>query len=304
MTYHVPVLRSEVVELLQPHPRDTIVDGTLGGGGHATILLQRIQPGGTLIGFDQDVVAIRHIKTTLGQEYGSNQLIVIHDNFRHLRQYCTQANAILLDLGVSSYQLSAGERGFSFRAVTEPLDLRMDIRQAQTGAELLNELSEEALSDIFRDYGEVRRARHLAEVIVRRRLAQPMRTVQDLLDCVAEVYRQPNSQILAPIWQALRIAVNAELDLLPAALSDAISILSSGGRLAVITFHSLEDRIVKHHFQELVVGCTCPPELPVCVCQRQPTIKLITRKPVVPSSEEIAINPKSRSAKLRVIEKI
>jgi len=302
--YHVPVLRSEVVELLQPQPRDTIIDGTLGGGGHATELLKRIQPGGKLIGFDQDAAAIQHIQATLGQEYGSNQLIVIHDNFRHLRQYCTQANAILLDLGVSSYQLSAGERGFSFRAVHELLDLRMDIRQAQTGAELLNQLTEAHLAELFREYGEVRRSQHLAEVIVRRRAIQPVSTVQDLLDCVAEVYRQPTSQILAPIWQALRIAVNAELELLPTALSDAISILSSGGRLAVITFHSLEDRIVKHHFQELLVGCTCPPELPICVCHRTSTIKLVTRKPVIPTAEEIKNNPKSRSAKLRVIEKI
>lgn len=304
MSYHVPVLRSEVVELLRPHPRDTIIDGTLGGGGHASELLKRIQPGGRLIGFDQDAAAIKEIAATLGQEYGSKQLLVIHDNFRHLRQYCTQANAILLDLGVSSYQLSAGERGFSFRASAEALDLRMDIRQAQTGADVLNQFTGTKLASVFREYGEVRRADHLARVIVQRRLLHPILTVQDLLDCVAEVYRHPTSDILAPIWQALRIAVNAELELLPQALSDAISILSPGGRLGVITFHSLEDRIVKHYFQALLVGCICPPEIPVCVCNRTPTIKLVTRKPIVPSAEEIKANPKSRSAKLRVIEKI
>lgn len=309
-TVHQPVLLHEVIRLLQPKSGDTIIDGTIGGGGHSSSLLQKLHPGGKVLGFDQDAQAIARVQSRLGATYGPDQLIVIHDSFFHLKNYCERnqlvgkIDGILLDLGMSSDQLEASDRGFSFQRDSEPLDLRMDARRATSAAELLQHSSEADLLHMFRTYGELPQAHRLVRAIIDRRLDRPIQTVADLKAVAQTVYPRLLARDLAPIWQALRIAVNDELEPLTQALRDALSILSPGGRLAVITFHSLEDRIVKHLFRDLTSErCTCPPEVPVCQCHRQPEYTLITKHPIGPEPAELAANPRARSAKLRVIEK-
>ena len=309
-TVHQPVLLHEVIRLLQPKPGDTIIDGTIGGGGHSSSLLQKLHPGGKVLGFDQDAQAIARVQSRLGETFGPDQLIVIHDSFFHLKNYCElnqlvgKIDGILLDLGMSSDQLEASGRGFSFQRDSEPLDLRMDARRATSAAELLQHSSEADLLHMFRTYGELPQAHKLVRAILARRLDRPIQTVADLKAVAQTVYPRLLARDLAPIWQALRIAVNDELEPLTQALRDALSVLSPGGRLAVITFHSLEDRIVKHLFRDLTSErCTCPPEVPVCQCHRQPEHTLITKHPIGPEPAELAANPRARSAKLRVIEK-
>jgi 16S rRNA (cytosine1402-N4)-methyltransferase len=309
-TVHQPVLGNEVVGLLQPKPGQTFIDGTIGGGGHSSSLLQQLQPGGRLVGFDHDADAIARVQQRFDGVYSPEQLIVIHDSFFHLGSYCVQhqlagtVDGILLDLGMSSDQLEGSGRGFSFQRDTEPLDLRMDARRATTAAALLQHSSEADLLHIFKAYGEIPQAARLVRAIMARRLDRPIQTVADLKTAGHVVYPRLLARDLAPIWQALRIAVNNELEPLAQTLREALSILSPGGRLAVITFHSLEDRIVKHLFRDLTsTRCICPPEMPVCQCQRTAQYELITKHPIIPNPTELVQNPRARSAKLRVIQK-
>lgn len=309
-TVHTPVLRDEVLTALNPLPGHIIIDATLGGGGHAGALLQRITPGGLLLGFDQDATAIARIHERFDHQYGPAQLIVIHAHFSELKQYCQhydlvgRINGIVFDLGISSDQLEQSGRGFSFRADQEPLDLRMDARRPTDGATLLNTADLNSLTRYFREYGEIRLARPLARAVEQVRQERPIRTVADFKQVIQSVYPRLTSDRLAPIWQAIRIAVNHELEEIAVVLNDAFSMLSSGGRLAVITFHSLEDRIVKHQFKALAdTQCHCPPEFPVCVCQSKPSGRLLTTKPVRPTAAECGTNPRARSAKLRTIIK-
>lgn len=304
-TYHTPVLREEVLTALNLKPGQTILDGTLGGGGHARAILERIGPTGTVIGFDQDASAIQEVTTTLGRDY-PQQLIVIHANVRQWRDYVTQQPVLqhvtgaLLDLGISAHQLIEPGRGFSFNAVADPLDMRMDQRQSITAAAIANTWSLNQLTNLLRNYGEEPRARSIAQAIVQQRELQPLATVGDLLKAIGP--KSGRGYPPARTFQAFRIAVNDELGLLPQLLTDIISLLTPGSRFAVITFHSLEDRIVKQTFAFAAKGCICPPTAPACVCDHVPSIKLITKKPICPSDNEITHNSKARSAKLRVIE--
>ncbi|MBI2415203.1 MAG: 16S rRNA (cytosine(1402)-N(4))-methyltransferase RsmH [Candidatus Kerfeldbacteria bacterium] len=307
--YHIPVLLNQVVDQLRLRPGMIVLDGTIGGGGHARSILERIVPGGQLIGFDQDVVAIHQIQSTLGKQYTPAQLFLIHDNVRRVRQYVHRLDAAVLDLGVSAHQLATPGRGFSFQHPADPLDMRMDQRHPITAADLLRDLSISAIGQLLRNYGEEPRAQVIARAIGQQRQLAPIRTVADLLTCVAAAYgssdrRIKGKHVATRTWQALRIAVNEELILLPELLRDCIDLLTSGGRLAVIAFHSLEDRIVKQQFVQASKNCLCPPELPECRCDHRASIRLITTKPIQPTSAEVATNPKARSAKLRVIEKL
>lgn len=311
--YHTPVLLDETVDALQLHPGDVVIDGTVGGGGHTAEILKRVSPNGVVIGFDQDQAAINYVQTTLGQIYSRKQLHLIHDNFNNLPDYERELrtypaiHAILLDLGISLHQVRSHGRGFSFQATDDPLDMRMDERSSITAAHLLNSLSQQELELLIRENGEEPHAKRIAQAIVQRRVETPLTTVHDLRECIYEAYAgkaKPQSHIATRTFQALRIAVNHELEYLPHMLETAIATLSSGGRLAVITFHSLEDRIVKRYFREASLDCICPVELPECRCQHTATIRRITRKPIRPSATELSLNPKARSAQLRVVEKI
>lgn len=312
--YHQPVLLQETIKLLQLQPGDTVLDGTIGGGGHARAILEHITPGGRLFGFDRDAEAISHVQKTLLPDYAqSDELTLIHDNFSHFTNYSSQypqlqsLQAVILDLGVSWHQLDTTGRGFSFQRPNDPLDMRMDTRQPFTAAELLNTASEVELTELLRTYGEEPNARRIARHICTQRQQAPLRIIDDVLRCVALGYRgrsKPRTHMATRTLQAIRIAVNEELALLPAAIENFITRLSSSGRLAVITFQPLEERIVKQAFRLAAQGCICPSELPICVCQQTPQAKIITRRPIFPSEEEIQANPKARSAKLRVIEKL
>lgn len=301
-TEHVPVLAHKVVELLAPQPGHIIVDGTLGGGGHARLLYERIKPTGRLYALEADIAALEAL--------GPHSFIVKHANFATLQNVCAdwniagRVNGLLLDLGYSSDQLKRG-RGFSFRAATEPLDLRLDPTLAQTAADLLNEGTSPMLVELFRNYGEIKQPQRLVRVILDWRLDHSITTVADLVYCVEQAYHTTSSDVLAKVWQACRIAVNDELAALQTALTAALTVLSPGGRLAVITFHSLEDRIVKRQFVQWAnTRCVCSPEVPVCTCQIVPQVRLLTKHPSLATAAEIKTNPRSRSAKLRGIEKL
>ncbi len=304
MFTHEPVLLEEVIENLELKPGDGVIDGTLGGGGHSLEILRRIMPSGRLIGFDQDPAAIKAAKENL-KEFSEN-LELINDNYRNLKDYGKQldllpkTSGILLDLGVSSYQITGSrDRGFSFKGSQEPLDMRMDPRMEKTAADILNHYSKEDLKKIFREYGEEDRAGLISKRIVENR---PFKTVQDLVEIIPS--RRSRIHPATKTFQALRIEVNDELGALEEFLPQAIDLLDKGSRLVIITFHSLEDRIVKHFFKEQAKDCVCPPQFPECRCDKEQLIKIITKKPIIASEEEIERNPRSRSAKLRVVEKI
>ncbi len=304
MFKHEPVLLEEVIENLNLKPGDGIIDGTIGGGGHSLEILRRIMPNGRLIGFDQDPAAIKAAEENLKEFSGNFELI--NDNYRNLKDYGKQLailpknSGILLDLGVSSYQITGSrDRGFSFKGSEEPLDMRMGPHLKETAADILNTYSQEDLKKILREYGEEERAGLIAKRIAENR---PFKTVQDLVEIIPG-----NRKRIHPAtktFQALRIAVNDELGALEEFLPQAIEQLDKGGRLAIITFHSLEDRIVKQYFKEAAKDCVCPPQFPECRCDKKQLIKIITKKPIIPSEEEIERNPRARSSKLRVAEKI
>lgn len=313
MFKHEPVLLQEVLAYLAPKPGQHFFDGTVGGGGHSGEILRRICPAGYLLGFDADPAAIIAATTQL-QKYAKCHSL-IQDNFSNFEQHSKQLlsaapfDGILLDLGVSSYQIAKGNgRGFSFQAPDEPLDLRMDPRLKTTAADILNNASTEELVRIFKEYGEEQAAKLIACRVSENRKTKTISKVHDLLEIITAVYsRLPRPRHINPatkVFQALRIAVNRELEALEKFLPLALTYLKPGGRLAVISFHSLEDRIVKHFFLEQAKHCICPPDFPVCNCSKKVTLKIITKKPVTASVAELERNPRSRSAKLRVAEKI
>ena len=305
--HHIPVLLHETLELLEPEPGGTYVDGTLGGGGHSEEILKIIHPAGRLIGIDRDPAACKAASERL--EAWSESFTPVHGNYVDIKDILakfniTAVNGVLLDLGVSSHQLDSPERGFSYHEDVR-LDMRMDTTQEFSAYELVNQASQEELTRIIWDYGEERWAKRIAAFIVKHR---PLETTGQLVEVIKKAIpaaaRRGGPHPARRTFQALRIAVNQELSLLEQALRNAVDVLKPGGRLCVITFHSLEDRIVKNTFRSLKDPCICPPEAPVCTCGRTPVVKIITRKPVVPSQEELDSNARARSAKLRACEKL
>lgn len=306
---HLSVMPEETIRLLGCEKIGTYVDGTLGGGGHTADIL-RANPGNRVIGIDRDLEALDAARQALA-EFGG-RVTFVRDDFRDIKKIIREAgeaavDGILLDVGVSSYQLESPERGFSFR-MDAPLDMRMDTRQATTAADLVNTLEEDELERVFREFGEEAFAARIAKAIVAARTRRPVETTGELAQIVLfAVPRKFHGKRIHPatkVFQALRIAVNDELESLRKAIAGGFEVLRTGGRMAVISFHSLEDRIVKSAFREFSTGCICPPRLPMCVCGRKPAAKLLTRKAVTASMEELERNPRARSAKLRAIEKL
>ena len=297
---HTPVLLNEVLDGLRVKAGGRYIDCTLGSGGHAVAILERSEPDGRLLGIDLDPMAVQVSRQRLGA-YG-DRVRLVHKTFAQLKAVASAegfipANGVLLDLGMSSLQLERGERGFSFQK-EGPLDMRMDPEEGTTADQLVNQLDEKELAEIISNYGEEAKARAVARAIVRNR---PLKTTRELAEVVARtVGRRGRIHPATRTFQALRIAVNNELDALSSVLPQTTEVLATGGVLAVITFHSLEDRLVKRYMANESRDCICPPELPVCVCAHERTLKTLTRKPVRPSVEEISRNPRSRSAKLRV----
>lgn len=304
--FHQPVMVEEVLELLKVQPGGLYVDATLGGGGHSEALLRR---GAKVFGIDRDPIAVAYAKERL-VSFGPN-FQGVQGNFADLKLLLQKSNlssveGVLFDLGVSSYQLQQSKRGFSFRDEA-PLDMRMDPSLQLTAGEVVNEWPEEELFRLFRSYGEERYARSIARAIARERQRRRIQTARQLADLIlASLPPSARHQGIHPatrVFQALRILVNQELDNLQKALPQALEVLKPGGRLCVISYHSLEDRIVKQVFREAEHPCTCPPDLPFCVCGKKPLGKVITRKPLLPTAEEVARNPRARSARLRCFEK-
>jgi 16S rRNA (cytosine1402-N4)-methyltransferase len=305
---HVPVLADEVRELLAVQPGETVVDATFGAGGHAELLAADLGGRGRFIAIDRDA-SVRPYFDRFQRRAGVQARLLRGDFAVVLGQLAdndVQADAVLLDLGVSSMQIDRPERGFSY-AADAPLDMRMDVSASRTAADVVNELDERELADVFRRYGEERFSRQIARAIVRRRAERPFERTADLVEVVRAAIPAPrrfgDGHPAKRVFQALRIVVNDELDALEQALPTALRLLRPGGRLAVISFHSLEDRIVKRYFAAQARGCTCPPDLPVCVCGKEPTLRLVTRKAVRPSPSETAENPRASSARLRVAVK-
>ena len=307
---HEPVLYNEVMLWMDPQPDGCYCDGTLGGGGHSSGILKLSGGTASLYGIDRDLNAIAAASERLKDYPGFRAL---HGNFHDGRQLLEEAGAplldgVLLDLGVSSPQLDEGTRGFSYHE-DAPLDMRMDTSRGMTAAELLNTADEAELCRIIREYGEEKWAARVAHIICEHREKKPMETTFDLVHAVdaaipKAVRRKEDGHPARRTFQAIRIAVNDELDPLDQALCDFVDCLKPGGRLLVITFHSLEDRIVKRCFQRLQNPCTCPPKMPVCVCGKKPKVRILARGAVAPSEAEIERNPRARSAKLRVCEKL
>ena len=307
---HRAVLLDECIEALAIRPDGIYIDGTAGGAGHSSVIASHLGDGGKLLALDQDATAVRVASERLAR-FGS-RAEVVHTNFCDLASVCAargiaQIDGLLLDLGVSSYQLDTAERGFSYRA-DAPLDMRMDTGKPLTAEKIVNEYSEEDLRRIFFEYGEERFSSRIASNIVRARGSAPIKTTGELVEIIKRSVPAPSGKgghhPAMRTFQALRIEVNAELDVIAPAIKSAVSLLRSGGRIAIITFHSLEDRIVKQTFASLLGGCTCPKSFPVYVCGNRPQIRLVNRKPILPSAEELESNSRSHSAKLRVAEKL
>lgn len=306
---HIPVLADEVRELLAVQPGETVVDATFGAGGHARLLAEDLHGRGKLVGIDRDPGAKQYfdrLKAAVGVEVrflrGDFAIVLAQ-----LAANGVKADVILLDLGISSMQVDRPERGFSY-ATDAPLDMRMDPSREVSAATIVNTWDERELATIFRRYGEERYAAPIARAIVRRREERPFARTGELVDTIKLAIPTParfgEGHPAKRVFQALRIAVNDELDQLEAALPAALEMLRPGGRLAVISFHSLEDRIAKRFVAEQAKGCTCPPDFPVCVCGKEPTLRSLTRKPVRPGARETDVNPRSASARLRVAVKV
>jgi 16S rRNA (cytosine1402-N4)-methyltransferase len=308
-TDHVPVLAAEVRELLAVRPGDTVVDCTFGAGGHAALLAQDLRGEGKLVAIDVDPSVRPHFERF--RRHAGVQTRLLRGNFsvvlKQLSDNDFRADAILLDLGVSSMQLDQPQRGFSY-ASDAPLDMRMDPSATSSARELVNEADERELGAIFRRYGEERYAPRLARAIVRARQEREITRTGELVDVIKAALPAPvrfgDGHPAKRVFQALRIAVNDELGGLEAALPDALRVLRPGGRLAVISFHSLEDRIVKRFLRAQARGCVCPPDFPVCVCGHEPVLRELTRRPVRPSPRELAQNPRAASARLRAAVKV
>lgn len=309
---HKPVLLDECIENLNIRPDGVYVDGTLGGAGHSSEIYRRLGKGGILIGIDQDTDALDASRKRLTAIGGQAGLIIENSNFRYIREVCLKndikgVDGILLDLGVSSYQLDEAERGFSYQK-NAALDMRMDRTGGLNAAKIVNEYTEQEIRDIIRDYGEEKWASRIAAFIVKARVTQRIETTYQLVDiikaAIPSAARREGPHPAKRTFQALRIAVNDELGALKQAIEAAVPILNPGGRFCIITFHSLEDRIVKVEFQKRENPCTCPPDFPVCVCGAKKQLKVISRKPIIPSEAEQDENPRARSSKLRVAEKV
>lgn len=307
---HISVLLQETVDSLAVRPDGIYVDGTTGGGGHSYEICRRLGPQGRLICIDQDAEALAAAKERLQPFAG--QVTRIKSNYAQMRevlkeQGIDQVDGIVLDLGVSSYQLDNAERGFSYRE-NAPLDMRMDQEKTICARDIVNQYPESELYRIIREYGEERYARSIARNICKRRQDKPIDTTFDLVDVIRGSMpakaRNGKGHPAKRTFQAIRIECNQELEVLRQALDDMVDLLRDGGRISIITFHSLEDRMVKTSFRRYENPCTCPPDFPVCVCGKQPKGKIITRKPILPSAEECEQNPRSKSAKLRVFERI
>jgi len=307
---HIPVLLNETLEYRDPKPGGVYIDGTLGGAGHSSEIVKRIVPGGVLIGIDQDSNAIDAAKRRL-EAYKDN-VVIVRDNFRNIKTIALQkgfkeVDGILLDIGVSSHQLDEKERGFSYMQ-DGPLDMRMDTENSLNASDIVNNSSEQELIRILRDYGEEKWAVRIAKFIAEERKNNRIDTTFKLADIIQRAIpaaaRRDGGHPAKRTFQALRIAVNDELQVLEEAVTNAAGLLKPGGRLVVITFHSLEDRIVKKIFNNMEKPCTCPPQLPVCACGKEPLLRVITKKPVTAGAEELKVNTRSKSAKLRAAERV
>jgi len=312
MSYrHIPAMLNEVVNYLNCRPGKVYADGTLGGCGHARAICEKILPGGTFIGIDQDIDAISNAETVL-KVYSSN-IHLFHGNFILLPEFLKQleidsVDGILLDLGLSQNQLENSGRGFSF-GKDEPLDMRMDIQTSDTAEKLVNNLAQKDLQKIFMEYGEERWAKRIAGNIVNIRRQKKIHTSKQLAQIVTDsipraVAAKQKIHPATRVFMALRIAVNQELEKLKTFMETAVDYLNPGGRLCMLSFHSLEDRIVKQRLKALEKGCICPPRLPRCVCGQKPRIRVLTKKVVRPTDEETAANPMARSTRLRAAEKL
>ena len=305
---HISVLPDETLRLLAVKPDGVYVDCTLGGAGHTRLILEKLSENGRVIGIDRDEDAIANAKETVRDE----RLITVRDNFENVASAVAAAgfdrvDGILMDLGVSSHQLDVAERGFSYTK-DAPLDMRMDPSSPLTAYTVVNSYPERELARILRDYGEEKFASRIAKAICEKRASAPVETTLALAGIISSAvpgkYRFEGGSPAKRSFQAIRIEVNGELECIPKAIADGAKLLASGGRMAVISFHSLEDRIVKEEFRRLSDPCTCPKDFPVCVCGKKPVVNIVTKKPVVPGEEELKINSRSHSAKLRVCEKI
>lgn len=308
---HIPVLLQETIDSLNIKPDGIYVDGTLGGAGHSYHICERLGAGGRLIGIDQDEEAIAAATERLSP-FG-DKVTIVRSNYVNMRQVLTglgidKVDGILLDIGVSSHQLDTAKRGFTYKEEQAPLDMRMDNRQSLTAETVVNEYSEQELFRIIRDYGEDPFAKNIAKHIVRVRTNEGrITTTGQLIEAIKAAIpmklRATGGHPAKQTFQAIRIEVNKELEVLEDSIDDMIGLLKDGGRLCIITFHSLEDRIVKTGFKKNVDVCTCPPNFPVCVCGNVPKGRIITRKPIIPSEEELAVNKRAKSSKLRVFER-
>lgn len=307
---HVPVLVREAVALLDPQPGGVYVDCTVGLGGHASAILERLGGRGLVVGVDRDALALAEASRVLASF--RSQVILVRSDFGRLREILERlalptVDGVIFDLGVSSLQLEAPGRGFSYWR-DEPLDMRMDLTQTVTAYHLLNGLTESELAKVIREYGEERWAARIARAIVEARRRQPVQTTGQLVEIIKDAVpapaRRSGGHPARRTFQALRIAVNRELELLEEGLEQAVAALRPGGRVVVISFHSLEDRIVKHAFRRLAAGCACPPEAPACRCGAEAVVRVLTPQPVVPGPEEVRANPRARSARLRAAEKV
>lgn len=311
-TQHVSVMLQECLDALAIKPSGIYVDGTLGGAGHSGEIGRRLSSLGSLIGIDRDEVAIQRAQTRLNQMNLSCNVSIVRDHFSNLRNILLDLqvdhiDGLLLDLGVSSFQLDEAERGFSYMQ-DGPLDMRMDQRETLTAKEIVNTYSEEELTWLIREYGEEKWAKRVASFIVQARQQETIESSSRLVEIIKQAIpakaRKEGPHPAKRTFQAIRMEVNQELQQVDRTLETAAKLLSPGGRIAVISFHSLEDRLVKNTFKRLSISCVCPPEFPECRCQQVPILKLVTRKPLLPSADEVDQNPRSRSAKLRVAERI
>ena len=306
---HVSVLLNECLEALNIKEDGIYVDCTLGGAGHSSQIVKRLSNEGRLIGIDQDKDALRAAGERL---HNFSNVTFVHNNFHNIGAILEEleiekVDGILMDLGVSSYQLDEGERGFSYMK-DAPLDMRMNRENNFSAYDVVNDYSEEELYRIIRDYGEEKFAKRIANFIVTRRSEKNIETTLELVEIIKNAIpakaRREGPHPAKRTFQAIRIEVNSELSILNKAIEDGVNKLNKGGRMAIITFHSLEDRIVKNKFRDLAVSCRCPKEFPICICGEKAKVKVMSRKAIEPSKEEVEVNPRSRSAKLRVIEKI
>ena len=308
---HYSVLRNETIENLNIKPDGIYVDGTLGGGGHAYQVASRLSEKGRLIGIDQDADAIAAAGERL-REFG-DKITIIRSNYANMKEELhrigvEKVDGIVLDLGVSSFQLDTPERGFTYRDENAPLDMRMDDRQSLTAKDIVNGYSEMDLYRIIRDYGEDKFAKNIAKHIVQERAKKPIETTGEVTEIIRASIpmkvQMTGGHPAKRTFQAIRIELNKELEVLQDNLDDMIDLLNPGGRICIITFHSLEDRIVKTNFKRNENPCTCPSDFPVCVCGKKSKGKVVTRKPILPSEEELEVNSRSKSAKLRVFERV